>query len=534
MLSNRISRLDELHGVLPLQAIEVLRDVLGQPNGRLRHEGPVILAAPRNGDYGDNELPADSDFLFYGRPKGVIKFAEAVAASEVRENDRTSTSATWVKAKERDNQYGEYARAAQVVGDCPKWFCADTTGETFDLLLDTDGDSDVKAAIGDIIPYSYARDDLSGQSTRVALACGFNSTRAKQRLAQAIEGWEWVPGFAGMVGQVRAVEVGDVFGNSAKKKRRTYYLRATPAQDPNVQPGQIFSWAEDEAGNRIATGDGYLDAKIGTIRSRKPGTDIPGGWTIYGDIAGRVPVGWWPYHPEFSSAGATGGRHPIRPAQHDESEPPYASAVYKHDYTGDWYRTAWMLEDHPEQLTTWATIEVFIAPTALYADTGHAQLECEEVTFQTLSEQLGITIPPHVDPASGGLGLPYVPPVITEWVDAVGGFWGPGFGFGNTEYTGSPPHRHQISVDRAEADFRHFPTVQGHSHSLPAHGHEVTDEGHGHSITPKDHTHLASASMHAHMTKKLPHEGSLHHKTEDFRPPWLCLAYEVRVGPEAD
>jgi hypothetical protein len=504
VFSRKISRLDELHGLLPAQAIEVLRDLLGQANGRLEHDGPVVLGAPSGGKFGDNALLERSDFKFYGRPLGVTKWAVAAASSRVETDTKTGKDATWVEVRERDDQYGQYAAGYAAKGACESWFCSLDTGPKFDLLLAPFGTSNVSAQPGDIIPFSY---DLSGLP--VALGGGLQGGREKIRRARCTGDWQWMAGREWSMGQVQAVELSDIMGTTVGATAYTFYLPCAPGGDPNLHTGDEFSWMEDEAGYRVAIGD-YLDSKIGTIDMLELGFQIRRGWRLYSDLTGFFPVGCG--DGEYG-AGATGGRSPIQPAAHDSDD-----------------KSTWLLQDHPKGQTDTATASVSIGTTTLYAETDYAQLECANTSPKTDARQVIVNIPPHAPP-------PYVPMVLTTYVDAVGGLFSNTVeeGFGHTELANGPdPHLHDVSVGIGGADFRHFVTVEPHYHVVDPHKHEVTDKGHGHDINPRDHGHYVNQSPHQHGTSALEHRGRLLHKREDFRPPWMAMPYILRVGPEED
>lgn len=512
MFSEKAQRLDELRGVLDDRAIEVLRDILGAPFQPLRHDGPLTLGAPRDGEFGPNLLPEDSDFKMRGRPLGTTKWAEATGYSEVRRNSRTGRDATWVTAKAVTNQYGE-----------------ERTGAAFDLLLAPTEDTPLKIGPGTVIPYGY---DIHG--TRVSEALAVAGSRTKLRWARAAAGWTWLPGYSGMVGVVTGVEVDDIFGNNPGEDGFEVYLRATSNQDPNVQPGDIIGWMEDEAGQRVAV-CGHLDAKIGTIDILAPTIEVPGGWRVYEDLTGYFLVGWGANHPEYNHEGEVFGKHPIRPRAHTSGEPNSASSIWRTDWTGHWYETAWLFNDHGEQETTTEETGISIETTALNTE-----------AVWTVGVTSGIVV--LVNPAGTGISIPdhplhtHSPSEVDEVVDAVGGTLVAGMG----ETEEAEGHIHEVNVGYTDVVWRFVPSLhedatlhhpvneEPHTHTTAPHSHGVRCEPHAHEINPEDHGHGVDDPGHFHKTPKLSHAGAFYHRTEDYRPPCKCVRFKIRVGPEFD
>lgn len=526
MFSRQVNRLDELRGLMPDRAIEILRDVLGRSNGVLRHDGPVILAAPSGGEFGDNEVPDGSDMKFNGRALGTIKWGEAVAASTVETDAATAKQSVWVDVQERDDQYGNYAAGYKEQGGCEKWFCSTSTGETISVLLAPTGSSDVQAAAGDMIPFSYGLLP-NGENVAIAVGAGVRGGRAKLRCVIADGDWAWVVGQEGKIGWVVGLEVDDVFGNNPGSTGGIYYLPDSPGHHPNIHRGDVFSWMEDEDGNRVAV-DRHLDARIGDVKEVKPGEPIPRGWRQYTEAAGRFVVGWGLMHQEYYQPGSTGGSHPIRPAAHDSSSSSkQAHEEYRTDYTGHWYKQWWNIESHTPTGSGAEYADFTIQPVALYADTTKLDgLYTSEVNVAVKAAQTDIEIAKHGDDGK-------YPPEVSVWVDAVGHKLGPDDGWGQTEITDA--HYHDIALGFDAADLRHQVTDPGHDHETENHFHTVEDTmGHGHSITPRDHTHGVLQYSHRHGLPDLDHTGALYHMTEDYRPPWRVAKLIIRVGPDED
>lgn len=609
MFAEKVHRLDELHGILPDTAIEVLRDILGTSGQPLRHDGSLILGGPRaaaDGDPTDYAAPPDaavgpealrvlagSDANFLGRPLGITKWAEATEDSETRVNRRTGKTDVWVKARACKNQYGE-----------------GLTGPEFEILVAPNEVGAATVSAGSPLAYTY--DEQKTRITHSLFAGGSSGFPAVTRWAKAVAGWEWEEGQRDLVGTVEVVEVTDIYGLTEVGDDFTLRLRATTHQDPNVQLGDVIEWGKDRTGMTVAT-DGHLDAKVGTIDALKAGADMPGGWKpYYEDLGGRFLVAHHPEHTEFADEHATGGRHPIRPAPHDDDEPQGSTVVWKTDYTGDWYRTAWNLHDHPSKPTSLAATGIEIVGVSLNTENEGTRITVEPHTLDVLDAVTGIGM--H----QVGLGTSFVslstisdekivdvdheeitvqiqmhkyhthaPPQTVYVVDAVGGLSagdiGPGHSTGETGETdahthpiavggaeeiwrlvpsllGIPepdarkhepwkgshdhdtqPHYHQVAMDPHKHNVqpaRHLhPIVDpGHDHDIAVEGqaHTVNDPGHAHGMNPDPHTHGIIDPTHRHYTEELEHEGSLHHRTEDYRPNWGIIKLKIRVGPEED
>ncbi len=537
MFSNRIGRLDELAPYLAPQAIEILRDMFGQTNARLRHAGPIIMAAPSGGDFGDNELAEGSDFVMKGRGLGTAKWGRATKASEVRTNVRTGKQAVWVEVQERDNQYGEYKAGNEAAGVCDKWFCNTSTGKRFDVMLSPPGSDGtprsgansgaISAVAGDMIPFAYDR-----HATAVALGVGLGVNQTRMRYAQAIGGWEWMPGFAGMVGKVQAVQVVDVFGADAGTTVNIYYLRVSAGQDPNVQPGQLFGWSEDEAGNRVAISS-YLDAKIGSIKELKPGVSLPGGWADYTAAIGYFPVGFGRNDPEYNPAGATGGRHPIRPRKHKQWRPGMDPRDDARLYIAD---------HNQRDIEITISGEIAIGPTSLTTQTVCLGGSSSEISYTELAEATVETATANIEIDEHDNHRHAFDVAGSDKVDA---------GQDGTEAAVDATPSSEVwtsGVDVISGSqvhlLDHIITQDSHGHDPgPPHRHEIKydeDDGlitcHAHAVYPSDHTHPAALDLTAMIDKTdaLKHIGYASHAIEDYRPPWRAARYIIRVGPDGD
>jgi len=483
--------------------VEILRDLIGQTNGRLIHRGPVVLEAASGGAFGDNQISKGSDLKVKGRTLGTLKWLKVSEASRKVTDDRTGREIIYVKGRERDNIYGDYLEGIQEVGKCQSWFCTTDTGPILDIVLDPSGDAgdtQASASPGDMIPFVW---DING----VGIAVG-GGRHDRIRHAQATGAWGWVSGYTGLVGQVTAVEVADLFGNTPGTTAYTFYLPATEGSDPNVQIGNIFAWTLDGNGNRVAVG-GYLDSKIGKIDWLAPGKDIPRGWALYGPAAGRFLAGFGPTTDGYNDDGGTGGRSPIQPLPHVSGTP------------------AWQIDDHPAVNTSVSYVGIEIQPTHLQTDDAYTGIvKTEPIALYTNPTRCEVNVPAHTadDPTAGDW----------DWVDAVGGYLGPGDGFGDTEAGGADNHTHQIAVGYDEIDPRHFPETFQHQHTIDPHYHMIIDLRHAHSITPQHHSHGYYDPGHLHTVPGANHTGSLAHALEDFRPPFLITRQIIRVGPTED
>jgi len=184
------------------------------------------------------------------------------------------------------------------------------------------------------------------------LAWGFNSIVSSYvgstyisgtvvRWAKATAEWTWDSIDA--VGQAVCVDVDDIYGNNPGATTARVYIRATSGQDPNVQTDDIIGWMADTTDTRVCVSGGW-DDKIGTIKILEPGKSVPGGWVEYTALSCKFPVGASATVTEYNE-GSSGGSHPIRPKAHSNSEPSTSTSIINTDWTGDWYDTAWMLDD---------------------------------------------------------------------------------------------------------------------------------------------------------------------------------------------
>ncbi len=106
MFSAAVNRLDELHGKVAPELIEVLRDILGNATQPLEHSGQVTLNR-RNatgivgipGEYA-LEIPSGSDAHFAGRSLGVLRWAKCMAPSRAILEPKTGLSVNWVSAQQ--------------------------------------------------------------------------------------------------------------------------------------------------------------------------------------------------------------------------------------------------------------------------------------------------------------------------------------------------------------------------------------------------------------------------------------------------
>jgi hypothetical protein len=108
MFAAKINRLDELEGVIPAKAIEVLRDIFGHATQPLHHRGPITAAAGRGaaGGKAAMHLPAGSDALFQDQALGVTKWAVATAGSQQRTNVLTGNPENWIEARATSDHGG--------------------------------------------------------------------------------------------------------------------------------------------------------------------------------------------------------------------------------------------------------------------------------------------------------------------------------------------------------------------------------------------------------------------------------------------
>lgn len=132
-------RLDELHGKVAPELIELLRDTLGNATQPLSHSGQLTLnrrnatgTVGKPGEYA-LELPSGSDAHFAGHLLGVLRWAKCMAPSRAIIQPKTGLSVNWVKAQ----QFESYR-------------CERVAGPPIDVYL-----GEGLAEANDVIAYSY-------------------------------------------------------------------------------------------------------------------------------------------------------------------------------------------------------------------------------------------------------------------------------------------------------------------------------------------------------------------------------------------
>jgi len=278
---------------------------------------------------------------------------------------QTTTTVTDTRATELNTSL---VNATYYVADCLE--CADSKGRRLsDVPIRVFcQDQDSLPEVGDVIRYLH---DTDGLAWRLA-----ESTNPDTRWAVATTGWTWESGYEDQVGEVVCIDADDIYGNTSGYTTSRIYMRATSAQDPNVQPNDVIAYETDSTGRRIVA-EGYgLDAKIGTgeFWFGEPGT-VKGGWKRFVPMDQRVPVGYEPGDCDYDPQGSTGGSHPIRPKEHAYTEPSDSTTEWKPaDCHGTYYETAWILQDHDPEAGAATTTGLTIGSATLAATSVSMQI----------------------------------------------------------------------------------------------------------------------------------------------------------------
>lgn len=377
--------------------------------------------------------------------------------------------------------------------------------------------------------------------------------------------WQWLPDYEDEIGYAVGRDCASMYGGTQALTTSRVYVVSTKATDPNIQSGDVLGWLPDPDGYKISV-HGGRDEKIGSVKiwtapheGDDPIETIPGGWAFYGALSGLFPVGAKVDSPDYSP-GMTGGLHPIRPHQHESTEPESSTATWKFDQetNKDWYDTGWTLADHPARTCSSSTSHTnavtgtfTIGPSSTTTSaTGTASLSVADLS---ITGSIGNT----------SLSASAVVSVAMETAHWHAVASGGGHSHGLSYYAGKvnpdTPGLYSVpcAVSPDNAQHTHHTESTSHTHLATAvvsvdpnpHTHPLTATGGTGTITPNphvhpidiEHTHTISSSAshthivsaHTHQTQILEHAGALHHREEDFRPPFLASVYIRRIGPEA-
>ncbi|KKK64150.1 hypothetical protein LCGC14_2987120, partial [marine sediment metagenome] len=330
-------------------------------------EPPMItrgLLELRNAPIGLSDRRGENGYSLYNREGNIrndgashiLHHAQVQATTTVTDTRATELNTALVSATYH-------------VADCLE--CADGKGRRLSAvpIRVFCQDQDNLPEVGDVIRYLH---DTDGLAWRLADNTNLD---VDVRWAKATTGWTWESGYEDQVGEVVCIDADDIYGNTSGYTTSRIYMRATSAQDPNVQPNDVIAYETDSTGRQIVA-DGYgLDDKIHTLQMwhGEPGT-VKGGWKVCEDMYQRVPVGYEPGDCDYDPQGSTGGSHPIRPKEHAHTEPSVSDEVWMTDCHGTYYKTAWILQDHEPEAGAATTAGLTIGSATLAATSVSMQI----------------------------------------------------------------------------------------------------------------------------------------------------------------
>ena len=186
MFSALAKRLDELHGKVAPELIEVLRDILGNATQPLSHSGQVTLNRRNEtgvvGEPGEYalELPSGSDAHFAGRSLGVLRWAKCMAPSRAIIQPKTGLSANWVRARQFESYRGE-----RVVGPPMDVYLGEGVAEVSDIITYGYDEVGVPVHIG-VFAGGDGDEDVVGRAH--AIKCTTNGAVAYNDTDFAVDG----------------------------------------------------------------------------------------------------------------------------------------------------------------------------------------------------------------------------------------------------------------------------------------------------------------------------------------------------------
>lgn len=266
-----------------------------------------------------------------------------------------------------------------------------------------------------------------------------------------------------------------------------------PNGDPNMQPGDII-WYINVTIN-IETGEtkpivitDVIDLPIGSIIPTTS-SEVPPGWSEFGDLAGKFPVGWKDGDEDFGTIGQEGGTLDHDHLDHNVGADPTGptGGIYPHgEFSG----------------TTQKEALVFNATATGSVTTGGIN---ESPLPRTSQQGITVSIADHPDHSHT-----VVPTTTTA----------------NT----SPPNR-QVGDGAIfasnTASLSHGNTTGGdHDHAIADHTHDISNQDLADAIDiavqPPDHDHDWTVP-------ELPHIGTLSHSREEHIPPYYTVKWIQRT-----
>lgn len=331
----------------------------------------------------------------------------------------------------------------------------------------------------------------------------------------------------------------------------------------------VVAYIGDDEGGRVVISDCYdepikksVQVWNGTSSTIKDGWSLSNGDTITLP-GGSTPVTTLNLNSTFimgittnALVGTTGGSHPIRPRQHDDSE----SFSTTTTWFSTWKDTAWRLTAHPSHTLstdeTGLTVDSYTgtsgtfslsiigrSATSSLAVIGESGTSSLAIIGESDSETVAIdTHPEHYHPP--GMLVDVVISTSTTTTGATTtSVWanhpsGPVISnpdnaesFVSLSHIVDPAtHTHDVGTFGLSPD-PHLHDVGSFEITPDPHDHgvgtfEISPDPHDHSI---DHIHSTTDPGHYHTSPSMSHAGSLWHREEDFRPPFARLPYIQRT-----
>jgi len=377
------------------------------------------------------------------------------------------------------------------------------------------------------------------------------------------------------------VKACDKDGGSVTGGGFSLHVPLVPSRDPAIFTDDVLGYTVDDSDTLVVATECH-DDPYGTVKAFA-GTSgaIRNGWHLCDGDGGTVDLrATFVMGSDGSDEwGTTGGSHPIRPHRHSSTDP----ASTTQTWSGSWYESAWKLNDHPSATvssttttpvataTAWVhTAEVLVQPhenittlTTVCALAVDVTLDIEDApvniarhsTTTTLATDAEFSVTATVVVTEAET----VEPIHDDHVHGLPGSFdvqaGNGASVVRSGETGTPypvlghsgtTHTHTATVT-VTTTVTHDHKFGPLTHSTSYHSHEgtastsITDPGHAHKLDDLEHastSHYHTADVHVwidpithtHTTPVMTHTGSLYHREEDFRPPYMVLAYIQRVS----
>lgn len=318
-------------------------------------------------------------------------------------------------------------------------------------------------------------------------------------------------------------------------------------KDPALFTDYVVAYIGDDDAGRVVISDCYdkpikksVEVWNGTSSTIKDGWTLCTGGTIDGvttlDLSDLFIVGT----TSDAAIGTTGGSHPIRPRQHDDGE----SFSTTDTWSGTWKDTAWRLTTVPSFQTdtkvTKLVVDSFSGSSGTQALSIVGGIATTALALTGTLTSTNLSIASHPDHFHEGNYIDVLTSASCSVSDlgtttcnctcalvtATTSVWlaGPSFG--------------AIDGDDAAITLAHAVSPDPHGHTLGTlavdpdpHGHglgtlAVSPDPHDHTI---NHTHTTTDPGHFHTSPAINIVGSLWHREEDYRPPFMKLAYIQRT-----